>query len=105
MKIRIITIHGIPNFGSVFQSYALCEHLKKCGYDDVQVIDYNPAYYNPSSIRSKIGKLLNYRAFKKREKKFRDFLRKNVPLTEKEFKQCSVLGVCGCKAVSLLRVL
>lgn len=85
MKIRIITIHGIPNFGSVFQSYALCAYLNRQGYDDVQVIDYNPTYFNASTLRAKIGKIINYKHYKKRTKKFRSFIMKNIPLTKENF--------------------
>jgi len=38
MRIRIITIHNIPNFGSVFQSYALCKYLISQGYEDTKII-------------------------------------------------------------------
>ncbi len=86
MKIKIITIHGIPNFGSVFQCYGLCEFLKKSGYDDVQVIDYNPDYYNKRGIRGLIGKILNYKSYIIREKKFRQFVKKHIPLTKQNFK-------------------
>lgn len=86
MKIRIITIHGIPNFGSVFQSYGLCEYLKQTGYDDVRVIDYNPDYYNRRGLKAFLGKLLNYKHYVVRKKKFRSFVEKNIPLTERGFK-------------------
>lgn len=85
MKIKIITIHRIPNFGSVFQCYALCMYLKKIGYDDVKVIDYNPVYFKNKSLKSKIGILLNFFKYKNREKKFNDFIKKNIPITEKKF--------------------
>lgn len=86
MRIRIITIHGIPNFGSVFQSYGLCEYLKQTGYEDVRVIDYNPDYYNRRGLKAFLGKLLNYKNYVVRKKKFRSFVEKNIPLTEKGFK-------------------
>lgn len=85
MKIKIITIHGIPNFGSVFQSYALCSYLQKNGYTDTELIDYNPEYFNKKTLRSTIGKLLNFRAFVSRKKKFRWFVEKNIPLSEKSY--------------------
>ena len=88
MKIRIITIHGIPNFGSVFQCYALCKHLENEGYTDVKVIDYNPEYFRASSLKSKIARLLNYGNYKRRTRKFRNFVENNIPLTNKAF--CSV---------------
>lgn len=85
MKIRIITIHGIPNFGSVFQSYALCNYLQKNGYSDTKLIDYNPLYFNRKSLRSIAGRVLNARAYLSRTKKFRNFVVENIPLTEKSY--------------------
>lgn len=85
MKIRIITIHGIPNFGSVFQSYALCRYLKSQGYCDVKIIDYNPEYYTSKSLRSVIGRILNYGNYVRRTRKFRHFIEQNLPLTDKYF--------------------
>lgn len=85
MKIRIITIHGIPNFGSVFQSYALCQYLINQGYADIQLIDYNPSYNKPHSFRSLVGKLLNYKSYLIRAKKFRKFVENNLHLTDKSF--------------------
>ncbi len=85
MKIRIITIHGIPNFGSVFQSYALCRYLQDNGFEDTQVIDYNPKYFSKKTMRAFIGKILNYRKYLVRKTKFRNFVEKNIPLTDKSF--------------------
>ena len=91
LRIRIITIHDIPNFGSVFQSYALCRYLISQGYGDTEIIDYSPKYYNKNNIRSLLGKLLNYRAYISRTKKFRRFIEKYLPLTEKHFTKISQL--------------
>lgn len=85
MKIRIITIHCIPNFGSVFQSYALCRYLKENGYNDVAVIDYFPQYFRMASLKSRIGQIINYRDYKTRTNKFREFVKSNIPLTEKTY--------------------
>lgn len=49
MKIGIITMHKVPNFGSALQAYALQEKLFEHGYDN-RIIDYIYSYvdYNPS---------------------------------------------------------
>lgn len=91
MKIRIITIHGIPNFGSVFQSYALCEYLKLQGYDDVSIIDYNPKYYTSKSLRAIVGRVLNFGNYVRRTRKFRNFIEQNLPLTDESFTELSGL--------------
>ena len=91
MKIRIITIHGIPNFGSVFQTYALCKYLKDLGYSDTEVIDYNPAYFKAHTLRARIGKLLNFKSYVLRTKKFCDFNKGNIPLTRQRFRNLDQL--------------
>lgn len=83
MKIKIITIHNIPNFGSVFQCLALCEYLKSLGAEDVNVIDYNPDYFKEKTLRSKIGKIINWRFYKNRTYKFKGFIDTYIPLTPK----------------------
>ena len=98
MKIRIITIHGIPNFGSVFQCYALCKHLENEGYTDVKVIDYNPKYFGSTSLKAKIAKLLNYGHYKRRTRKFRNFIESNIPLTDRAFCCAEELKTAGIEA-------
>lgn len=84
MKIRIITIHFIPNFGSIFQSYGLYKFIKDAGFNDVRIIDYRPSYFSPiRSIRSFVGYLLNYKYYRNRKRKFDDFLSNNIELTKK----------------------
>lgn len=85
MKIRIITIHSIPNFGSVFQSYALCKYLKNKGFDDTELIDYQPPYFKTRTLRSFVGKILNFKSYCIRERKFRAFVKHNIPLTAEKF--------------------
>lgn len=41
MRIGIVTIHHVTNYGAVFQAYALSQALKKCGAE-VEIIDYRP---------------------------------------------------------------
>lgn len=85
MKIKIITIHNIPNFGSVFQTYALAIFLKYKGYEDTEVVDYNPRYFKPNTIKSRIAMLLNIRAYYRRKNKFSDFIKRHIPLTKTSF--------------------
>lgn len=92
MKIRIITIHGLANFGSVFQSYGLCKYLKDIGYTDTEIIDYNPPYYVRKGLKAFIGKVLNFNKYVTRTKKFRSFVEKNIPLTQKGYTSLSELA-------------
>lgn len=49
MRIGIITMHRVPNFGSALQAYALQKKLFQHGYDN-RIIDYLYTYddYNPT---------------------------------------------------------
>ena len=87
MKKYIITIHCIPNFGSVFQSYGLVECLRKQG-EDVKIIDYRPHYYleGRGALKSYIAKLLNLKSFVSQTKKYNRFIRKELSLTPKVYK-------------------
>ena len=38
MKASVITLHTVDNYGSVMQTYATQQILKKCGYD-VEFVD------------------------------------------------------------------
>ena len=40
MKIGIITLHRIPNYGSALQAYALQKYIEKEGLGEVELIDY-----------------------------------------------------------------
>lgn len=84
MKIQIITIHKINNFGSVFQAYGLCEYLNRNGYN-AETIDYMPSYFRKSALKSRLLGYLNYSALQSRRKKFDTFVRENIPLTKHEY--------------------
>ncbi len=98
LSIRIITIHGIPNFGSALQCMALCRYLRKSGYDNVEVIDYNPIYFKPHSLKSVAGMILNIKDSQIRGKKYREFVKTNIPLTEQRFRSYKDLAQAGLVA-------
>ena len=80
MKIRIITIHCINNFGSVFQSYGLVQFLRNQGYD-AELIDYRPAYYSKgrNAVKKMLGVGLNYFAYRHQHQKYEEFINTNLP--------------------------
>lgn len=98
MNIKILTIHCIPNFGSVFQTYALSEHLKMCGYGNIEVIDYRPSYYKPHSLRTIIGMLLNLKKYIVRSRKFEFFIKENTTISVKEYHTLQQLIEAGIQA-------
>lgn len=86
MKIAIITIHHIYNYGSVLQSYALCEYLRKHGYD-AMIIDYRPKYRKSilRMIRTSIAKLVFLPQYILRTYRYRSFIREKIKLTKKRY--------------------
>ncbi len=86
MKCSMITIHHIHNFGSVFQGYGLYQFLKTNGFD-VEIIDYRPSYYTngKNKLKSIIGKLLNWKAYTTRKRKFENFIQEYDGLSRKQF--------------------
>ena len=61
MKIGIITMHRVYNFGSALQAYALQQKLLEHGYDN-QIIDYIYSYedYNPTLAQYALDKIKYY---------------------------------------------
>ena len=84
MNIKMITIHNLHNFGSVFQAMALNQYLLRQGHE-CQVIDYNPPYFTKGSLKSRLGKLLNFRAYRRRKAGYQNFVEKNMKLTAKSY--------------------
>ena len=81
MNIKIITMHAMHNPGSIFQAYATQRYLSDG--NNTEVIDYQPSYFftESSKIKFFIKKLLYYRFYTSRSKKFDDFIRNNFTLT------------------------
>lgn len=81
-KVGLITIHHVPNFGSVLQTYATQEVIRKLGYDCV-VLQYkypNEWHYAQGrlrpSLKSRVGHLLGLRPGHKKAKKIEIFRKK-----------------------------
>lgn len=83
MKISVITIKGLYNYGAVLQGYATCEYLKKLGCD-VELIDYYPEYFEKDVPRLK--KLLINIVTTVKRRKLEKFVRHNINLTKKTYK-------------------
>lgn len=84
MKIQIITIHRLNNFGSTFQAYALYKYLSDELYD-VEIIDYHPRYFLCPSIKTRVGQMIYRKEFKDREVKFKRFVEGNIKLTKRKY--------------------
>jgi len=86
VKVFIITIHHIHNFGSVYQAYSLYRFLKDNGYD-AEIIDYRPKYYinGRNKIKTFVGKTLYLSSYLKRKTKFEKFIIENIKTTNQKF--------------------
>ena len=90
MRVGIITIHRASNYGAVLQAYALKNFIKELGYD-AELIDYRctsieemytKMFGSMFSLKSKIKNLLTWSVQLERNKKFMDFINKDLNCTE-----------------------
>ena len=98
MKIAVITMQGVFNYGSVLQTYATQEYLKQKGYK-VEIIDYYPhrmknygtftqiyndaVVFHKSKIKSIIIATLKLRSVKALKRAFYPFVISNLKKTRK----------------------
>ena len=88
MKIDIITLHCPANCGSVLQGFALCRYLSdEFGRGNVRLIDYVPDYMETEGrgIRTLLRKILYWKPYRSRQKKFAKFIKENCVLTELKY--------------------
>lgn len=92
MKIAIITIHYVTNFGAILQAYATKEIFSK--YGEVKIINYQKRYLNrhidlirfePSlrGIKWLLHDLLNFSSRYKMVSKFKSFIDSSLNLTSR----------------------
>lgn len=101
MRIELITLHCVKNYGSVLQTYATQEYFKKLGFE-VEIIDYrrhdlqDPYFYvnkgidalkkqKKSSITRKIYKTISSKMVAKKIEVFDGFLKKFIDMTENTY--------------------
>lgn len=93
MKVGVITMHKVINYGSVLQAYATQEIVRKLGYE-CEIIDYDfPNSWqfsrgisqNRLSLKSRISKALHIRKAYDKEPKLLRFIHNHL-LLSKEFK-------------------
>lgn len=108
MKVGIITLHRVVNYGSVLQAYATQEVLKKLGFE-TEIIDYYPPRMTKrgmlSRIRNKGDKFKNplicfaaqviiFPSYIKRFGVFEDFLKNRLHMSSKTYYKASELNDC-----------
>jgi hypothetical protein len=89
MKVGIITMHKVMNYGSILQAYATQEIVRNLGYD-CELIDYDfPNSWqfsrgiaqNKLSLKSRLSKALHLRKAYAKEPKFKRFIRSHFLLS------------------------
>lgn len=97
MKIEILTMHRIPNYGSVLQTYALQQYLMNHGYE-VEIMDYYPLRYtiygmlkslkkklsNPLSVA--LARMIIFPSYIKRFHVFTTFVRENIHVSPMKYR-------------------
>lgn len=102
MKIGIITMHRVQNYGSALQAFALVEYLKKLG-NEVEIIDYvfpnkyhlkcaMPSWKERLKLKSReLLRSLLLEIFLKRNQKFESFRKGHMSLSAKKYSTISEL--------------
>ena len=100
MKIEVITLHNVRNYGSALQTYATQKVLKEKG-NDVEFIDYyrndiieknllnrwinNSSFFSKNIITKITGRILLGKSIKKQSKVFNAFLGKYINVTPQKY--------------------
>lgn len=99
-KIGILTFHGAHNYGSVLQSYASVQTLRKLGYEPEIINLRNQAQldayriFHPSDgVVHRVFKLFIYPKLKSRFSKFEDFINHTLPISDQEYRSGKELDV------------
>lgn len=113
MKIGMVTLHRVFNYGSVLQTYALQEYLKSMGHD-VEVIDYKPErfsnkrYYDLTGeqwrnpLKKILGLIITIPIKAIRKNIFDKFVKKYICLTNNTYRVYDdVVKNCGDKDIYL----
>ncbi|MFH2044520.1 MAG: polysaccharide pyruvyl transferase family protein [Pseudomonadota bacterium] len=105
MKVGMVTIHRVPNYGSILQTYALQRSIINIGYD-CEVIDYlypnnyhqkpKPPNSEKSSLYSKLKLIIAdmITGRRRREEAFAEFLTNYIILSNDQYKTMSSLHEC-----------
>lgn len=88
IKTATITFHKAINYGAILQAYALQQSILKLNIEneiinyDCKSISNDYRLINTKSIKTIIRSLLGLRSFYSKNKKFKDFITKNIILTQ-----------------------
>lgn len=103
-KIGILTFHTANNFGAVLQAMSLCNRLSELSGSECELIDYNPDFiqkdYSPNPFVSKHPKavikgLLRCPDKFKRNKKFENFRKAQLLMSNRVQNENSFKQICN----------
>ncbi|MBS7130554.1 polysaccharide pyruvyl transferase family protein [Clostridium sp.] len=113
MKIGMVTLHRVFNYGSVLQTYALQQYLKSMGHE-VEVIDYKPErfsnkrYFNLTGdkwnnpLKKLVGLVITIPIKAVRKNIFDKFVKRYIFLTKDTYETYDdVVKNCGDKDIYL----
>lgn len=94
MKVKVITLHRVYNYGSVLQAYATEKVIEKYTDADTEIIDYYSSFRTPSALlmddggysnilKSAVYRVLHAGSIFLKIKTFGGFLKKECKLTKK----------------------
>lgn len=100
-NIGIITYHNAINYGAILQTYALNKYINSLGRE-CETIDYtcekiNNSYklINLKSLKSFVNSVLNLKNNIIRRKKFGDFSKNNIKLSNKKYNRYNITEANG----------
>lgn len=99
MKVGIITFHRPINFGACLQAFALAKKLDSMNVEN-EIIDYrneeqerqisNTKFKSAQGIKNKLKCILFGKAYKAKEKKFREFLNNNIGMSKNVYTSLNI---------------
>ena len=107
MKVAIVTLHKVLNFGSVLQAYCTCKAVKSLGFEP-QIVDYmEPRYTTRGSVNGIFREvsrgngdylkklaiaILKSVSFFLQRRNFEKFISNHLPLTRSQFTDFSAIS-------------
>jgi hypothetical protein len=100
LKVGVITYHSVFNYGAMFQSWGMCQLLRRLGHEP-EIIDYRPRVVSRKYLRMWVSK----RSPISRPRQvlmMRRFIRHHLPLSQRSFSSRAGLAEWATRYPALL---